>query len=107
MNKQATTMAAMWKSLRLALRETEGFSLRLADSEASVQEALLFFPHGVTALLVLIPPGGEMRKDQIRRIERFRDYSVPVYYAGSPNGVFCAATDAAQSIDLGAWNCYR
>ena len=106
MNKQATTMTAMWKSLRLALRETEGFFFRIADSEASAQEALLFFPHGIMALLVLIPPGGKPKPEQIRRAERFRDYAVPVYYAGSPNGVYCAATDAARNIDLGAWNCY-
>ena len=91
----------MWKALRRAVYEIEGFFIRLSDDASLVQEVLLFFPHGMVALLVIIWPGEELEPKHLRRIERFRDYSIPVYYAGSPHGIYSAVVGAAQSIDLG------
>lgn len=91
----------MWKALRRAMYETEGFYLRLSEDASPAQEVLLFFPHGVVALLVIIWPGAKLEAKQIRRIERFRDYTIPVYYTGSPHGIYSAVVGAAQSIDLG------
>lgn len=91
----------MWKALQRAIYETEGFYLRLSDDACPAQEVLLFFPHGVVALLVIIWPGAKPTTKQVKRIERFRDYAIPVYYAGSPHGIYSAVVGAAQSIDLG------
>lgn len=96
----------MWKTLRRVVSETEGFFLRLSDDAYSVQSVLLFFPHGTVALLVMIWPGAKLETKQVSRIERFRDYGIPVYYGGSPDGVIGAVTAAAQGIDLGVGNCY-
>ena len=74
----------MWKALRRAMYETEGFYLRLSEDASPAQEVLLFFPHGVVALLVIIWPGAKLEPIPVRRIERFRDYAIPVYYTGSP-----------------------
>lgn len=98
-------VGAMWKSLRRAVYETEGFYLRLSEDASPVQLVLIFFPHGVVALLVIIWPGAKLDLKQIRRIERFRDNAIPIYHAGSPHGVYSAVVCAAQSIDLGH-NCY-
>ena len=94
-------VGVMWKALRRAVYETEGFYLRLSDDASLAQEVLLFFPHGVVALLVIIWPGAKLEPKQVRHIERFRDYAIPVYYTGSPKGIFSAVVGAAQSIDLG------
>ena len=91
----------MWKALRRAAYETEGFYLRLSEDASPVQEVLLFFPHGVVALLVIIWPGAKLEAKQVKLIERFRDYAIPVYYTGSPHGIYSAVVGAAQSIDLG------
>lgn len=95
----------MWKALRRAVYETEGFYLRLSEDASPVQEVLLFFPHGVVALLVIIWPGAKLEAKHLRRIERFRDYAIPVYYSGSPKGIYSAVVGAAQNIDLGM-NCF-
>ena len=47
-------VGVMWKALRRAVYETEGFYLRLSDDASPAQEVLLFFPHGVVALLVIL-----------------------------------------------------
>ena len=101
-------VGVMWKALRRAMYETEGFYLRLSDDASLAQEVLLFFPHGVVALLVIIwsarncnEVSSQLEPKQIRRIERFRDYAIPVYYTGSPHGIYSAVVGAAQSIDLG------
>ena len=91
----------MWKALRRAVYETEGFYLRLSEDASPVQEVMLFFPHGVVALLVIIWPGAKLEAKQVKLIERFRDYAIPVYYTGSPHGIYSAVVGAAQSIDLG------
>ena len=96
----------MWKTLRHVVSETEGFYLRLSNDANPVQRVLLFFPHGTVSLLVMIWPGAKLDAKQIRRIERFRDYGIPVYYSGSPDGVIGAVAAAAQGIDLGVKNCY-
>ncbi|MBR2288169.1 MAG: hypothetical protein IJ865_07980 [Clostridia bacterium] len=91
----------MWKALRRAVYETEGFYLRLSDDASPAQEVLLFFPHGVVALLVMIYHDAKLEQKQVRRIERFQNYAIPVYYTKSPQGVYSAVVGAAQSIDLG------
>lgn len=96
----------MWTPLRHAVRETEGFYLRLSDDASPVQAVLLFFQHGVVALLVMIGKGAKPMPKQIARIERFRDYGIPVYYAGSHEGIYAAVVAAAQNYDLGVNNCY-
>ena len=93
--------SVMWKALRRAVYETEGFYLRLSEDASPAQEVLLFFPHGVVALLVIIWPDAKLEAKQIRRIERFRDYAITVYYTSSPHGIYSAVVGAAQSIDLG------
>lgn len=98
--------AAMWESLRRAVHETEGFYLRFPDEENTAQRLLLFFPHGVVVLLVMISSELRLHQRQIRGIEQFRDYGIPIYYAGSPRGVYSAVAAAAQNIDLGINNCY-
>lgn len=54
----------------------------------------------------MIWPGAKLEARQVSRIERFRDYGIPVYYGGSPDGVIGAVTAAAQGIDQGVGNCY-
>ena len=96
----------MWTSLRRAVRETEGFFLRLSDDASRVQSVLLFFQHGLVALLVMIGKDAELTPRQIAYIERFRDYCIPIYYAGSNGGIYNAVVAAAQNYDLGINNCY-
>ena len=95
----------MWKALRRAVYESEGFYLRLSDDACLAQEVLLFFPHGIVALLVIIWPGAKLEPKQVRRIERFREYAIPVYYSSSPRGIYSAVVGAAQNNDMGMNYC--
>ena len=94
-------VGVMWKALRRAVYETGGFYLRLSDDASPAQEVLLFFPHGVVALLVILWPGAKLEAKQVRRISRFQENAIPIYYSGSPHGIYSAVVGAAQSIDLG------
>ena len=53
-------VGVMWRALRRVVYETGGFYLRLSDDASPAQEVLLFFPHGVVALLVILWPGAKL-----------------------------------------------
>ena len=54
-----------------------------------------------SALLVILWPGAKLEAKQVRRISRFQENAIPIYYSGSPHGIYSAVVGAAQSIDLG------
>ena len=89
----------MWKALRPVAKSES--PIRPEPSAPLARTTLPKAKLLLVALLVILWPGAKLEAKQVRRISRFQENAIPIYYSGSPHGIYSAVVGAAQSIDLG------